>query len=43
MDHRGLARDPPTTGVEPTRDDLEAEFEEVQVVPIRSDEFLASL
>ena len=41
VDHCRLARDPPTTASEPTRDDLEAEFEELKVVPI--DEFLASL
>ena len=41
VDHCGLGRDPPTPGAEPTREALEAELEEVQVVPI--DEFLASL
>ena len=41
VDHCGLARDPPTPGAEPTRDDLKAAFEDVKVVPL--DEFLATL
>ena len=35
VDHCGLARDPPTPVAESTQDDLEAEFEELTVVPDR--------